>query len=95
MQVSRLEKKIDEVLTLVRREGVIIETAKNGQIGENNFENGGNVSVNTTLVNKLETGSERDEEGGEGVLLQQNNQHLGTVKSCLSEAGEDNASAVD
>lgn len=32
LQVSRLEDKIDKVLTLVRREGVIIETAKNGQV---------------------------------------------------------------
>lgn len=89
LRVSRLEEKIDEVLTLLRRGGVITKTAKNGQTGSNNF------SVNDSPANKLEIGFETDEEAGERVVLQQKTQHLGTVKSCLSEAGEDNASVVD
>lgn len=95
LRVSRLEEKIDEVLTLLRRGGVITKTAKNDQTGSNNFGNGGDVSVNDSPANKLEIGFETDEEAGERVVLQQNTQHLGTVKSCLSEAGEDNASVVD
>lgn len=90
MQVSRLEEKIDEVLTLVRHGDVIIGTGQNGQIRENTFGNGGNVS-DVSLANELETGFDGDEEvGGK-------NQHLGTVmgKSCLSEAGDDKASVID